>query len=112
MSPPVDWDARPRAYLKYLKHLKDNDAAAHQTVIAKLQADELADVKWAASVQRTGDQQQADDADSVVFSDTEEEPQWQNPNRFLASWNHVKAKEHRSKIRAQREEVERREKGT
>ncbi|KAI8248968.1 hypothetical protein K4K53_000416 [Colletotrichum sp. SAR 10_77] len=110
MAPPVDWDARPRAWLMYLKHLKDTDETAYQALIAKLDAGELADVKWAASAQRTGDQDQADETESVVFSDTEEELQWQDPKAFFRSWAHATAKEHRVKIREQRQEIEARKK--
>ncbi|KAF0320995.1 hypothetical protein GQ607_011753 [Colletotrichum asianum] len=106
MAPPVDWDARPRAWLMYLKHLKDTDETAYQTLITKLDAGDLADVKWAASAQRTGDQDQADETESVVFSDTEEELQWQDPTSFFRSWAHATAKEHRAKIRQQRQEIE------
>lgn len=95
----------------YLKHLKDTDETAYQTLIAKLDADDLADVKWAASAQRTGDQDQADDTDSIVFSDTEEELQWQDPKGFFRSWTNANAKEHRAKIRQQRTEIEARKKG-
>ncbi|KAJ0304358.1 hypothetical protein Brms1b_011256 [Colletotrichum noveboracense] len=110
MAPLVDWDARPRACLMYLKHLKDTDKTTHQEVIAKLDAGDLADVKWAASAQRTGDQDQADDTDSVAFSDTEEELQWKDHKEFLRSWVHPKAKEHRANIRKRREEINARKK--
>ncbi|KAJ0362290.1 hypothetical protein COL26b_013410 [Colletotrichum chrysophilum] len=109
--PPVDWDARPRAWLMYLKHLKDTDETAYQALIAKLDAGELADVKWAASAQRTGDHDQADETERVVFSDTEEELQWQDPKAFFRSWAHSSAKDHRAKIREQRTEIEARKKG-